>query len=189
MHRAVGDDRHSRGLAQQHAARLADHAAVADDEHRPLGGAADLLDRRRDPLAPHGMALFYCEPGGQLYDQLRTATRIFLADDEAASLPHLLYGLAQHAREGYNNDQRFDPRTSMCNKTDSMSNQAVFAGIGVVTLDTPHGDWPTAHVHLHIAPLLRAPGVPRYVAAAEVGGGIYFNPVHPEDAAAALRDT
>jgi UDPglucose--hexose-1-phosphate uridylyltransferase len=53
---------------------------------------------------------------------------------------------------------------------------------------TDGGDWPTAHVHLHIAPLLRAPGVPRYGAAAEVGGGIFFNPVRPEDAAAALRD-
>ncbi|WP_433047924.1 hypothetical protein [Dactylosporangium sp. CS-033363] len=100
--------------------------------------------RRRDPLAPHGVALFYSEPSGRLYDQLRTATRIFLADDEAASLPHLLYGLAQHAREGYSADPRFDPRTSMCNKTDSMSYEAVFAGIGVVTLDTPYGDWVTA---------------------------------------------
>ncbi|MEU7874102.1 hypothetical protein [Dactylosporangium sp. NPDC049140] len=100
--------------------------------------------RRRDPLAPHGVALFYCEPAGRLYDQLRTATRIFLGDDEAASLPHLLYGLAQHAREGYANNPGFDPRTEMCNKTDSMSAQAVFAGIGVVTLDTPYGDWATA---------------------------------------------
>jgi UDPglucose--hexose-1-phosphate uridylyltransferase len=53
---------------------------------------------------------------------------------------------------------------------------------------TDGGDWPTAHVHLHVAPLLRAPATPRYVAAAEVGGGIYFNPVRPEDAAARLRD-
>ena len=53
---------------------------------------------------------------------------------------------------------------------------------------TDGGDWPMAHVHLHIAPLLRSPGVPRYVAAAEVGGGIYFNPVRPQDAAAALRE-
>jgi UDPglucose--hexose-1-phosphate uridylyltransferase len=48
-------------------------------------------------------------------------------------------------------------------------------------------DWPTAHLHLHVAPLLRSPDTPRYVAAAEVGGGIYFNPVRPEDAAATLR--
>jgi UDPglucose--hexose-1-phosphate uridylyltransferase len=53
---------------------------------------------------------------------------------------------------------------------------------------TDGGDWPTAHLHLHVAPLLRAPGTPRFVAAAEVGGGIYFNPVRPEDAATRLRD-
>ncbi|HYF44987.1 MAG TPA: hypothetical protein VD926_02175 [Acidimicrobiales bacterium] len=53
---------------------------------------------------------------------------------------------------------------------------------------TDGGDWPTAHVHLHVAPLLRAPVTPRFVAAAEVGGGIFFNPVAPEDAAARLRE-
>ncbi len=53
---------------------------------------------------------------------------------------------------------------------------------------TDGGAWPTAHVHLHVAPLYRSPGTPRFVAAAEVGGGIYFNPVRPEDAAATLRD-
>ncbi|GAA2576384.1 hypothetical protein GCM10010399_02560 [Dactylosporangium fulvum] len=99
--------------------------------------------RRRDPLAPHGVALFYFEPSARLYDQLRTATRIFLADDEATSLPHLLYGLAQHAQDGYNTDPRFDPRTAMANRVDNMSPYAIFAGIGVVTLDTPHGDWAT----------------------------------------------
>ena len=53
---------------------------------------------------------------------------------------------------------------------------------------TDGGDWPTAHLHLHVAPLLRSPATPRFVAAAEVGGGIFFNPVRPEDAAAHLRD-
>lgn len=47
--------------------------------------------------------------------------------------------------------------------------------------------WPRARVHLHITPLHRAPGTPRFVAAAELGGGIYFNPVVPRDAAATLR--
>ncbi len=54
---------------------------------------------------------------------------------------------------------------------------------------TDGGDWPHARVHLHITPLLRAPHTQRYVAAAELGGGIYFNPVDPADAAAALRAT
>ncbi|MGI5247363.1 hypothetical protein [Dactylosporangium sp. CA-139066] len=97
--------------------------------------------RRSDPLAAHGIALFYHEPRAKLFDQLRTATRIFLADDEAASLPHLLFGLAQHAREGYTADPGFDPRHQMANRVDEMSPYAVFAGVGVVTLDTPYGAW------------------------------------------------
>lgn len=52
---------------------------------------------------------------------------------------------------------------------------------------TDGGDWPTAHVHVEVAPLWRADGVPRYVAAGELGSGVYFNPLLPEDAAAALR--
>ena len=44
------------------------------------------------------------------------------------------------------------------------------------------------HVHAHVAPPLRAPGVPRYVASGELGSGTLSNPVVPEDAAQALRD-
>jgi UDPglucose--hexose-1-phosphate uridylyltransferase len=47
--------------------------------------------------------------------------------------------------------------------------------------------WPTAHVHLHVAPFLRAPGTPRFVAAGELGSGVSFNPVSPDSAAADLR--
>jgi UDPglucose--hexose-1-phosphate uridylyltransferase len=43
------------------------------------------------------------------------------------------------------------------------------------------------HVHAHVAPPLRAPGVARYVASGELGSGTLSNPVLPEDAAAALR--
>lgn len=53
---------------------------------------------------------------------------------------------------------------------------------------TDGGDWPDARVYVTIAPLLRAPGTQRYVAAAELGGGVYFNPVDPADAAASLRE-
>ena len=52
---------------------------------------------------------------------------------------------------------------------------------------TDGGAWPDARVCVTIAPLLRAPGTQRYVAAAELGGGVYFNPVDPVQAAAALR--
>jgi UDPglucose--hexose-1-phosphate uridylyltransferase len=53
---------------------------------------------------------------------------------------------------------------------------------------TDGGAWPAAHVHAEISPLLRAPGVARYVAGAELGSGMLINPVVPEDAAVALRD-
>src|SRR5690606_37077497 len=52
---------------------------------------------------------------------------------------------------------------------------------------TDGGSWPQAHVHVEIAPLLRQAGVQRYVAAGELGSGLYFNPLLPEDAAAQLR--
>lgn len=52
---------------------------------------------------------------------------------------------------------------------------------------TDGGPWPTAHVHLHVAPLLRGPGTIRYVAAAEQASGVLFDPVVPEAAAAELR--
>ncbi|MEV4518212.1 hypothetical protein AB0K00_55810 [Dactylosporangium sp. NPDC049525] len=103
--------------------------------------------RRRDPLSPHGIALFYLERGVPVLQQLRTATRIFLADDEANELPMLLYGLARHAHEGYQSDPQFDPRTMMANKCDPMSAAAVFVGVGVCTLDTPYGSWDDAQRH------------------------------------------
>ena len=52
---------------------------------------------------------------------------------------------------------------------------------------TDGGDWPLAHLHIHVTPLLRAPAVQRFVAGAEQGAGIYLNPVPPEVAAENLR--
>lgn len=46
---------------------------------------------------------------------------------------------------------------------------------------------PDQPVHVHIAPHLRASGTPRFMAAAELGGALYFNPVEPAAAAADLR--
>jgi UDPglucose--hexose-1-phosphate uridylyltransferase len=43
------------------------------------------------------------------------------------------------------------------------------------------------HLHAHLAPPLRAPGVLRYVASGELGGGLLANPVVPERAAVELR--
>ena len=48
-------------------------------------------------------------------------------------------------------------------------------------------DWPAAHLHLHLAPALRAPGVRRHLASAELGAGVFLDPVDPLAAAAQLR--
>ncbi len=53
---------------------------------------------------------------------------------------------------------------------------------------TDGGNWPMAHLHVHVTPLLRAPGVQRFVASAEQGAGVYLNPVPPEVAAENLRN-
>jgi UDPglucose--hexose-1-phosphate uridylyltransferase len=52
---------------------------------------------------------------------------------------------------------------------------------------TDGGLWPEAHLHVHIVSPMRSPDVQRYVAAGELGSGVFVNPVVPEDAAAALR--
>lgn len=53
---------------------------------------------------------------------------------------------------------------------------------------TDGDEWPSGHLHIHIAPLLRADSTMRFVASGELGSGVSFNPVDPLDAAAALRD-
>jgi UDPglucose--hexose-1-phosphate uridylyltransferase len=50
------------------------------------------------------------------------------------------------------------------------------------------GAWPSARLHVEIVSPWRAAFVTRYVAAGELGSGVYFNPVAPDDAARALRD-
>jgi len=53
---------------------------------------------------------------------------------------------------------------------------------------TDGAPWPSAHVHAHVAVPMRSPGVPRFVAAMELGSGRFVNPVSPERAAAELRE-
>ena len=50
------------------------------------------------------------------------------------------------------------------------------------------GDWPHARLHVEIVSPWRAAGVTRYVAAGELGSGVFFNPVPPEEAARSLRE-
>ena len=52
---------------------------------------------------------------------------------------------------------------------------------------TDGGEWPQAWFNIEIVSPWRSAGVPRFIAAAEVGAEEYFNPVIPEDLAARLR--
>lgn len=52
---------------------------------------------------------------------------------------------------------------------------------------TDGGAWPTAHVHIEVVGLYRSPDTPRYVAAGELGSGVWFNPLPPAVAAEHLR--
>ena len=47
--------------------------------------------------------------------------------------------------------------------------------------------YPAAHLHAHLAPAVRAPGVRRHLASAELGAGVFFDPVDPRQAAAQWR--
>jgi UDPglucose--hexose-1-phosphate uridylyltransferase len=49
------------------------------------------------------------------------------------------------------------------------------------------GDWPNARLHIELVSPWRAYGVFRFIAAGELGSGVFFNPVAPEEAARALR--
>ena len=52
---------------------------------------------------------------------------------------------------------------------------------------TDENDWPAAHLHLHLAPVMRGPGMIRHLASAELGAGILFNSIDPGEAASTLR--
>lgn len=48
-------------------------------------------------------------------------------------------------------------------------------------------EWPQARLHVEIVSPWRGPQLRRHIAAGELGSGVYFNPVPPEEAAEALR--
>lgn len=55
-------------------------------------------------------------------------------------------------------------------------------------MPTDGGSWPSAWFHVEVVSPWRAAGVPRFIAAAEVATGEYFNPVVPEQFAGRLRE-
>ena len=75
-----------------------------------------------------------------------------------------------------------------CTRLDALFHRDMPYMMWIHQRPTDGGAWPGAHLHVHLAPVLRGPDLVRYTAAAELGGGILFNPVAPDQAAAQLRD-
>ncbi len=52
---------------------------------------------------------------------------------------------------------------------------------------TDGGAWPDARLHIELVSPWRSAGVARFIAAGELGSGLFFNPVPPDEMAAMLR--
>lgn len=112
---------------------------------------------------------------------------------DAASWPYeLLLAPTDHAPDLVGLDERSrddlsDLLTDALGRLDDRFDAPMPYMLWVHQRPTDGGRWPLAHVHLEVAPLLRGAGVPRFVAAGELGSGVHFNPLLPSAAAAELR--
>ncbi|HEX6871648.1 MAG TPA: hypothetical protein VF163_11175 [Micromonosporaceae bacterium] len=121
------------------------------------------LQRRSQPVGPHGLAFFYCDPvspppaasGGSTLDAgspataggyaVAAATRLVNDGEDVRDLARLLYRFATLARERYLPDAGgFDPVAHMTNRHDPMSASASYIGLGISSLDTEAADWEEA---------------------------------------------
>lgn len=96
-------------------------------------------------IGPHALAfLYYDVPGGAGRPQhlmVAAATRLFHDDDDQRDVHRLIFRLCKQADEQFLPTGSFDPRTAFANRTDPMSAQATFLGLGLSTLDAATGSW------------------------------------------------
>jgi hypothetical protein len=100
--------------------------------------------RRRDPIAPHGLAFLFVQPdrrpgrGGRY--RLTAATKLWLAGDTKLDLPERLFRY-HHGVSSILSAKGADVRT-LANKRDAeMADDAIYVGLGASSLDTSTGDW------------------------------------------------
>lgn len=96
-------------------------------------------------------------------------------------------GIGSLTDQGWNRDDLAAVLVDSFERLDVFFDEATPYMMWIHQRPTDGGQWPDATLHLHVTPLRRAPGVTRFVAAAELGAEVYFNPVEPEQAAADLR--
>lgn len=109
--------------------------------------AADRLGTKT-AIGPHSLALFSVEVAPGRYPRLSTATRLVLDGEDAENLPDLLADLTARAHEKINEartqNRRWDPRTPLTGlvlRSEEISEETAYLGLGVSTLDTPELPW------------------------------------------------
>ena len=104
-------------------------------------------ERRRavNAIGAHGLAFLYWDiPGGggrPHHLVVAAGTRLVHDEDGVREPDRLIYRLVKLAHERYLPFGEFDPRNTMVNSMDPMSDQARFIGVGLSSLDTPSITW------------------------------------------------
>lgn len=143
-------DREQRRIAELNAAARVDVRLQALDRLRLMSvyfaGHAWRF-RNADPLAPHCLAFLFVHrdpsrPGMWL---VTAAWRGWIEEPDVRSLPHLLNDLNKQWAYGACGDG-FDIRTELADGCDEQPSgtPVVYAGLGVISLDTPAGTWEQA---------------------------------------------
>ena len=109
--------------------------------------AADRLGTKT-AIGPHSLALFSVDAAPGRYARLSTATRLVLDGEDAENMPELLSDLAARAQEKIAEaralNQRWDPRTPLTGlvlRSEELTENMVYVGVGISTLDTPEIPW------------------------------------------------
>ncbi|HZM83128.1 MAG TPA: hypothetical protein VFC19_46040 [Candidatus Limnocylindrales bacterium] len=114
--------------------------------------------RRRNQLAPYGLAYLFAYPDPQRGGRrsIAAATRLWKAGPESQHVDRLLFafhehvcGLESQASQALGQRQGpLDIRHALANRADQMPEAAAYTGIALSTLDTHTGSW---HEVLHTA--------------------------------------
>lgn len=127
--------------------RALDRAIQVNASH--ARNAADRLGTR-DALGEHALMLFSVD-GTERPFRLSTATRLDYEEHGGENLPAMLRELANHAgqqiRAARQAGRRWDPRTPMEGlvlRSDPVSAETEYVGLGISTLDTPAVPWNNA---------------------------------------------
>ena len=170
--------------------RGAEVGATISHPHGQIYAFADVPPVPARELATGRCALCPVEPGGQLVAHAG-GWRAWVP--QAATWPYeLLIAPVDHladlpALDGASRDGLAAVLVDALGRLDRLFAAPMPYMMWLHQRPTDGDPWAAAHVHAHAAPLYRAAGTPRFVAAGELGSGVHFNPVEPARAADELR--